>query len=129
MVAALVIGMGVLADPRPLHLVAAAALIASGSFRFWKPRAHPRWTTMRVTRGELTWWSFLMSSAHGAGLMVAPVLLGAGAEEAHAHGGPCTTSRPGRWVFTRRPSPSPSTSARCWWSWPPSRWWSTRRPA
>jgi hypothetical protein len=83
--AALVIGLGVLADPRPLHLAAAGALIGFGLFRFWKPRAHPRWTTMRVTRGELTWWSFLMSSAHGAGLMVAPVLLGAGADEAHAH--------------------------------------------
>ena len=53
LVAALVIGFGVLADPRPLHLVAAAALIGFGLFRFWKPRAHPRWTTMRVTRGEL----------------------------------------------------------------------------
>ena len=43
---------------------------------------------MRVTRGELTWWSFLMSSAHGAGLMVAPVLLGAGAAQtATAHDG------------------------------------------
>jgi hypothetical protein len=87
LVAALVVGVGVLTDPRPLHLAAAATLIGFGLFRFWKPRAHPRWTTMRVTRGELTWWSFLMSSAHGAGLMVAPVLLGAGAEEAQAHGG------------------------------------------
>src|SRR5206468_2964270 len=26
-----------------------------------------------------TWWSFLMSTAHGAGLMVAPILIGAGA--------------------------------------------------
>ena len=34
---------------------------------------------MRVNRRELGWWSFLMSSAHGAGLMVAPVLIGAGA--------------------------------------------------
>ena len=52
------------------------------------PKKSPRWTTMRVTRRELSWWSFLMSSAHGAGLMVAPVLLGAGgAEEAHAHAG------------------------------------------
>jgi hypothetical protein len=32
-----------------------------------------------VNRRELTWWSFLMSSAHGAGLMVAPVVIGAGA--------------------------------------------------
>ena len=43
---------------------------------------------MRVNRRELTWWSFLMSSAHGAGLMVAPVLLGSGgAETANAHAG------------------------------------------
>ena len=88
LVVALVVGLGALADPRPLHLMAAAALIGFGLFRFWKPRAHPRWTTMRVSRGELTWWSFLMSSAHGAGLMVAPVLIGAGGtEEAHAHAG------------------------------------------
>ena len=73
---------------RALHLAAAGALIGFGVFRFARPRAHPRWTTMRVTRKELTWWSFLMSSAHGAGLMVAPVLLGAGAvESAHAHAG------------------------------------------
>ncbi len=71
-------------DPRALHLVAAAALIAFGIFRFARPRAHPRWTTMRVTNRELTLWSFLMSSAHGAGLMVAPVLIGAGAGSAGA---------------------------------------------
>ena len=87
-VAALVVGLGALADPAPLKVVGAVALIAFGIFRFARPRAHPRWTTMRVTRKELTWWSFLMSSAHGAGLMVAPVLLGRGATEtAHAHGG------------------------------------------
>jgi len=87
LVAALVVGLGTLADPRPLHLAAAGALIGFGVFRFLRPRAHPRWTTMRVTRKELTWWSFLMSSAHGAGLMLVPVLLGSGgAEPAHAHG-------------------------------------------
>ena len=71
------LGLGLLADSSALHLGAGLALIAFGVFRFLKPRAHPRWTTMRVNRAELTWWSFLMSSAHGAGLMVAPVLLGA----------------------------------------------------
>jgi hypothetical protein len=40
---------------------------------------------MRVNRRELAWWSFLMSSAHGAGLMVAPVLIGGGAASASAH--------------------------------------------
>jgi hypothetical protein len=90
-VAALVLGLGAVADPRPLRVAAAAGLIGFGIFRFRRPRAHPRWTTMRVTRTELTWWSFLMSSAHGAGLMVAPLLLGLGsvdAAQAHAgHGG------------------------------------------
>ncbi len=56
--------------------MAAGTLIGFGLFRFAKPRAHPRWTRARVNRRELTLWSFLMSSAHGAGLMVAPVLLG-----------------------------------------------------
>ena len=88
LVVALVAGLELLADPRPLRVAAAGALIGFGVFRFARPRAHPRWTTMRVTRTELTWWSFLMSSAHGAGLMVAPVLLGSGAvDAAHAHGG------------------------------------------
>jgi hypothetical protein len=87
-VAALVVGLGTFADPRPLHLGAAGALIGFGLFRFLRPRAHARWTTMRVTRKELTWWSFLMSSTHGAGLMVVPILLGAGAvDAAHAQGG------------------------------------------
>jgi hypothetical protein len=31
---------------------------------------------MRVTDRELGAWSFLMSTAHGAGLMVAPIMLG-----------------------------------------------------
>lgn len=90
----LVVGAGLAAEPHALHVVAAALLIGFGIFRFAKPRAHPRWTTMRVTPRELTWWSFLMSSAHGAGLMVTPVLLGTGVPAAGAHAGhdhPLTT--------------------------------------
>src|SRR3712207_2693478 len=45
---------------------------------------------MRVGFGDLTAWSFLMASAHGAGLMLIPVLLGLSSAEAmhgaHAHG-------------------------------------------
>jgi hypothetical protein len=79
LVAVLVLGLGVLTDTTVLHLTAGIALVAFGVFRFVKPRAHFRWTKMRVNRRELSWWSFLMSTAHGAGLMVAPVLIGAGA--------------------------------------------------
>jgi hypothetical protein len=85
LVAGVVAGLGLLADSSALRLAAGIALVVFGVFRFVKPRAHPRWTTMRVNRRELAWWSFLMSSAHGAGLMVAPVLIGAGAADAAAH--------------------------------------------
>jgi hypothetical protein len=77
--AALVLGLGLLTDTTVLHMGAGIALVLFGIFRFVKPRAHFRWVKARVTRGELAWWSFLMSTAHGAGLMVAPVLLGASA--------------------------------------------------
>jgi hypothetical protein len=79
LVALLVLGLGVITDPSALHLGAGVALIAFGLFRFVKPRAHFRWVKGTVNKRELTWWSFLMSTAHGAGLMVAPVLIGAGA--------------------------------------------------
>jgi hypothetical protein len=43
---------------------------------------HLRWVRMQVGFRDLAVWSFLMASAHGAGLMVLPVLLGSGAVEA-----------------------------------------------
>ena len=86
LVAALVIGLELVADARVLHLAAGAALIAFGVFRFVKPRAHFRWTKMRVKRSELGVWSFLMSTAHGAGLMVAPVLLATEGSPEHSRG-------------------------------------------
>ena len=76
LVAALVVGLEVVTDSSTLRIVAAAVLFGFGIFRFVKPRAHFRWTSMRVSDRELTLWSFLMSTAHGAGIMVAPVLIG-----------------------------------------------------
>jgi hypothetical protein len=46
---------------------------------------HPRWVRVRVGFRDLTAWSFLMASAHGAGLMVLPVLLGSSTVEAQSH--------------------------------------------
>jgi hypothetical protein len=45
---------------------------------------HPRWVRMQVGFRDLTVWSFLMASAHGAGLMVVPVLLGNATVEAQS---------------------------------------------
>ncbi len=84
LVALLVIGLSTTTDPTALRIGAAAALVAFGVFRFAKPRAHFRWTSMRVSDRELGVWSFLMSTAHGAGLMVAPVILGLQASR-HSH--------------------------------------------
>src|SRR6185295_9685559 len=66
---------------------AAAILFAFGLSRFIRSR-HPKWVGMRVGFKDLTLWSFLMASAHGAGLMLLPVfLLGEG--EAPCHGPSC----------------------------------------
>ena len=62
----------------------ATLLVGLGIFslvRHW----HPRWVRMRVSFRDLTAWSFLTASAHGAGLMVLPVLLGSSTVEAQAH--------------------------------------------
>lgn len=59
-----------------LRPLGAIGLVAFGVFKLVKPRAHPRWVGMRVNGRDLVVWSFLMSSAHGAGLMLVPVLLG-----------------------------------------------------
>jgi hypothetical protein len=58
-----------------LRPAGATALIGFGLFRIWRPRAHPRWVAMRVNSAELAAWSFLMATAHGAGLMLFPILV------------------------------------------------------
>jgi hypothetical protein len=85
LVAALVAGLSVVTDSSTLRIGAAVVLLAFGVFRFVKPRAHFRWTSMRVSDRELGMWSFLMSTAHGAGLMVAPVILGLRASHSGGH--------------------------------------------
>ena len=88
LVVAIVAGLQSVVAIEWLQPAGAVALILFGAFRFLRPRAHPRWVAMRVNFGELGLWSFLMASAHGAGLMLFPVLLGlnpAGAPMQHMH--------------------------------------------
>ena len=59
----------------------AAILFGLGIFSLVR-HYHPRWVRMQVGFRDLTIWSFLMASAHGAGLMVLPVLLGSSTVEA-----------------------------------------------
>ena len=66
-----------------LRLVAAALLIGFGLYKLRVPR-HPR-LLVRVGPSQLTLWSFLMATAHGAGLMLVPVVLGLQADGDAAH--------------------------------------------
>jgi len=52
----------------------ALLLVALGISRLVRHR-HPRWASMRVDFKRLTVWSFVMATAHGAGLMVLPIFL------------------------------------------------------
>ena len=75
-------------DPEALRLVAASGLVAFGVYKLLAPLSHPRWVGMRVSARDLTAWSFLMATAHGAELMLVPILLrlptGGSAEAVHA---------------------------------------------
>lgn len=62
--------------PYLVRLIAALVLVSFGLYKLARPRSHPGGFGMRVGFTGLAGWSFLMSSAHGAGLMLAPVLLG-----------------------------------------------------
>ncbi|MBV9155965.1 MAG: hypothetical protein JO097_06865 [Acidobacteriaceae bacterium] len=62
----------------------AGALVGLGVYKLIRSR-HFRWGGMQVGFRELTIWSFLMASAHGAGLMVLPVVLAG--PHAHHHAG------------------------------------------
>lgn len=73
---ALLGALQVVAAPETIRIVGAVALVGFGLFKLLQPRAHPRWVGMQVTWFDLVVWSFLMSTAHGAGLMLVPVLLG-----------------------------------------------------
>jgi len=52
----------------------AGIVFALGLYRIFRA-SHPRGSGMRVGGRDLFVWSFLMASAHGAGLMVIPVLM------------------------------------------------------
>lgn len=84
LVAALVLAAGNWLSITHLRYTAAAVLLVFAVFKLFNTYRHPRWVGMRVGMKDLFLWSFLMAAAHGAGLMVAPVLL----EVGHAAAGP-----------------------------------------
>ena len=67
--------LGRLLPPEVLVWLVGGLLLGLGALRLLRHR-HPRYGGMRVGFRELTTWSFLMATAHGAGLMVLPLLVG-----------------------------------------------------
>jgi hypothetical protein len=75
---------------RPIRLAAAVAVLLFGLYKLIVTR-HPR-ALARIAPSRLAWWSFLMATAHGAGLMLVPFMLrlceapsgGGGLARAHA---------------------------------------------
>ncbi|TMD69162.1 MAG: hypothetical protein E6I84_00105 [Chloroflexi bacterium] len=61
--------------PAALRIGGAVFLFSFALYRLWRRTAHPRGFGMRIGPRGLFGWSFLMSSAHGAGLMLVPILL------------------------------------------------------
>ena len=59
---------------RAIRLGAGTLVVLFGIFKLIE-RRHPR-ALARIRPTQLAWWSFLMATAHGAGLMLVPFMLG-----------------------------------------------------
>ncbi|NRQ40267.1 hypothetical protein HII36_51865 [Nonomuraea sp. NN258] len=91
LVALVVAATGSLVTGTALSIGGGVALVCFGLWRLLSKR-HFRWVGMRLSLGQLAAWSFLMSSAHGAGLMLLPVFTGLNAAPGHGgHGGHAVT--------------------------------------
>lgn len=59
---------------RAIRIGAGLVVMLYGAYLLLQPR-HPRFLA-RIAPTRLLWWSFLMATAHGAGLMLVPLTLG-----------------------------------------------------
>jgi hypothetical protein len=85
-----VVTLGLVVPQQVLLALVGAVLLGFAAFKVATRFRHPRWVGMRVGPRELVLWSFLMATAHGAGLMLTPVLVslrGEGVASALAHAG------------------------------------------
>lgn len=71
---ALAAALGFVVPLTVVRYAVGASLLAFGAYRLFRQR-HPAYGTLRMGGRQLTFWSFLMASAHGAGLMVVPFVL------------------------------------------------------
>jgi hypothetical protein len=76
--------VGMIVPLQVLKWLTAGLLVGFGGYRLVRAR-HIAYGGMRMHGRELVTWSFLMASAHGAGLMVLPLVIGGSPVAGHAH--------------------------------------------
>lgn len=91
MAVALAAAAGLVMPMSLLRWVVAALLVTLGVAQLVRHR-HPRWGGMQIGARDLAIWSFLMASAHGAGLMVLPFIFGGAPATKASHGAHGTNS-------------------------------------
>lgn len=88
--------LGAMLPGNYIRTFVACTLFGFGVYRLFA-RGHPRWGGMQVGFRDLTVWSFLMASAHGAGFMLLPFIMG-GLTAHSQHAGHVNASIPyGAW--------------------------------
>lgn len=85
-----------------MKVVVACLLVVFGLYRLWR-HGHPKFVGMQVGFRDLVLWSFLMASAHGAGLMLLPFVMNMSdhvlaATGSHTHHSAMGTSTAIPWV-------------------------------
>jgi hypothetical protein len=73
----------VVASEAVIRGFAAGLLVSMAIWKLWRSDRHVRWVGMRLSFRELALWSFLMATAHGAGLMLFPFVV---SSQEHTHG-------------------------------------------
>lgn len=99
LVAAIVLAGMAFVSSTILQLLTAVMLLAFGVYKMFNYYRHPRWVGMKVKAHDLFVWSFLMATAHGAGLMVAPALVGVASMHGSHHSSPGMHLAPGAGLF------------------------------
>jgi hypothetical protein len=84
-VVGLVVALGVVVDQSFLRLAGGLALIGWAVYHQLYGRRHRLRVGMRTGAAGLVLWSFLMASAHGAGLMLVPLLFPLQLASGHGH--------------------------------------------
>ena len=84
-VAASLLALGAFVPLTWVRLFSALVLLSFGAYKLLRCYRHPRWVGMQVNPRDLFVWSFILASAHRAGLMLAPILLDVRKVAASAH--------------------------------------------